>query len=253
MDKSKPASPQGVTSKSHVSRILPPARLWFTRIKTPGCTSTSIVLYLLWEISLCTDGVDYVDPVWHRLLEQSECQNVTNLAEPSVPRPPLSIPTSTPKRHRRRCSDGGYGRFNNNMGSVCSSYKLCQVEFTFSGRWLHFPKSCWCSVCWSNSHETWWEVYVWEWDWPPPPSPRGSWHRPSTEMSPVQTPEGVNGDVLWHTGTDVWAQACQVRGRDSSSLVTGVNYGTKGFAKIIYFHKAQKAVAGREDSVVFMI
>lgn len=36
---------------------------------------------------------------WNRLMEESKCQNVTNFAEPSVPKSPLSIPTSTLKRH----------------------------------------------------------------------------------------------------------------------------------------------------------
>lgn len=80
--------------------------------------------------------------------------------------------------------------------------------------------------CADHSHETWWKVYVWEWD-----PPRGSWHRPSTEMSPVQTQEGVNGDVLWHTGTDVWGQCGHRPVRSEAEIAplwTGVNYGTKG-------------------------
>lgn len=72
-----------------------------SHIKTPA-THPPLSSHLLREISLCRNGVDYDDLVWHGLLEQSECQNVTNLAEPSVPRSPLPIPTSILKRHSVR-------------------------------------------------------------------------------------------------------------------------------------------------------
>ena len=90
-------------SLSHKVRLHPSVRSCYlcsfgSHIKTPAA-HRPLSAHLLWEISLRRNGVDYVDLVWHGLLEQSECQNVTNLAEPSVPKSPLSIPTSILKRH----------------------------------------------------------------------------------------------------------------------------------------------------------
>lgn len=80
---------QAVTSPGWKSCYL---RGFGSHIKTPAA-HRPLSSHLPREISLCRNGVDYVDLEWNGLLEQSKCQNVTNLAEPSVPKPQLSIPT----------------------------------------------------------------------------------------------------------------------------------------------------------------
>lgn len=65
---------------------------------------------------------------------------------------------------------------------------------------------------------------------------RGSLCRRSRETSLVQTEIGVNGDLLWHTGPNVWGQCGHRPVRSQAEMAphwTGVNYGAKGFAKTI--------------------
>lgn len=84
--------------------------------------------HLFWETSLCRNGGDCIDLVWNGLPEQSECQNVTDLAEPCVPKSPSFIPTSTLNRH---CCTGGYRWFNTNIGFALEQLTgyWCNVSF----------------------------------------------------------------------------------------------------------------------------
>lgn len=112
----------------HLSAIC--CYLWiflFTR-RDSDCTSTSIIPSAPGEISA---EIGWITVTQCGLLEQSRRQNVTNLAEPCVPRSPLSIPTSILKSHSvtggSGCA-GGYGWFNIQPINACCTFNILYWE-----------------------------------------------------------------------------------------------------------------------------
>lgn len=101
---------------------------WFfgSHIETPAA-HRPLSSSLLWETSRCRNRVDYIDLVWHGLLEQRECQNVTNLTEPLVPFVLSHLHTKEALHW-----GGGQGWFNNNTVVSVWNIQVTPVK-SFSG------------------------------------------------------------------------------------------------------------------------
>lgn len=95
-------------------------------------------------------------------------------------------------------------------------------------------------------YETWWKKGT-------SGNTQGCSRRPAREMRPMRTEMGVNGDLLWHTGPDVWGQCGQrLSGRRQSWLLIGLVLimGPKALPRLFVI---LKGLAGRGHCFFFYL
>lgn len=132
-------SPQGATSPE--CQILLPAQLWFTH-KDTSCTSTSIIPSALGNISLQKwGGLRWPSVTWVTGAKRvSKCDKSCWALSSQVPFVHSHLHTKEALSHKRRCSGGGYGWFNNNMVVFClEELKEIYLIFFLVGKMFTLP------------------------------------------------------------------------------------------------------------------